>query len=140
MKQSPRPPIKVVAGLIFRNDQLLICQRRATAAFALKWEFPGGKVENNESGVAALQRELKEELAVEVREAELFAQYEHSYEDGPTVFLQFYQVTNFAGEPRNLVFQHMLWADLDKLKEFDFLVGDRRLIEQIVGLKNGLLK
>ena len=140
MQKSTRPAIKVVAGLIFRNDQLLICQRRETAAFALKWEFPGGKVENEENGAAALQRELKEELAVEVREAELVAEYEHCYKDGPSVFLQFYRVTNFAGAPKNLVFQQMLWVDLDELKTFDFLDGDRRLIEQIVGQKDGLPK
>ncbi len=138
MKKGARPPINVVAGLIFRGGELLICQRRETAAFALKWEFPGGKVENGEDGVAALRRELKEELAVEVREAELFAQYEHCYENGPLVFLQFYQVANFVGVPRNLVFQQVLWVGLDKLPEFDFLEGDRRVIEQLV--KHGLLK
>ena len=138
--ENTRPPIKVVAGLIFRNDQLLICQRREGAAFALKWEFPGGKVENDEHSAAALRRELKEELAIEVRGAELFAQYEHCYENGPTVLLQFYRVSDFAGVPQNLVFQQMLWVDLDELKRFNFLEGDRRLIEQIVGQKDELLQ
>jgi 8-oxo-dGTP diphosphatase len=132
-KKSAHLPIRVVAGLIFRDKQILICQRRATAAFALKWEFPGGKVENDEGDLDALRRELKEELAIDVRAAELFRRYEHTYQAGPTVTLHFYRVRNFEGDPKNLVFQQMLWVDVVELKDFDFLDGDRRLIEQIAG-------
>jgi 8-oxo-dGTP diphosphatase len=132
MARPSRTGIFVTAGLIFRNQRVLICQRRQDAAFALKWEFPGGKIETGESDADALRRELKEELAIDVRESEFFSGYAYSYADGPTVFLRFYWVKSFQGEPQNLVFEQISWVKLGDLVDVDFLDGDRRLIVQII--------
>ena len=127
-----RTAISVIAGLIFRNQRVLICQRRHDAAFALKWEFPGGKIEDRESEADALRRELKEELAIDVRESDLFSGYAYSYEDGPTVFLRFHWVKSFQGDPQNLVFEQISWVTPGDLVNLDFIEGDRRLIMQII--------
>jgi len=127
-----RTAISVIAGLIFRNQRVLICQRRHDAAFALKWEFPGGKIEDRESEADALRRELKEELAIDVRESDFVSGYTYSYEDGPTVFLRFHWVKSFQGEPQNLVFEQISWVTPGDLVNLDFLEGDRRLIMQII--------
>jgi 8-oxo-dGTP diphosphatase len=132
VKAPLRPAISVIAGLIFRNKRVLICQRSENTAFGLKWEFPGGKIENRESETDALRRELKEELAIEIRESELFSGYTYSYEDGPTVFLRFHWVKSFEGEPQNIVFEQISWVEIDDLIKFDFLEGDRRLIMEII--------
>ena len=55
----------VVAGILQREGAILICRRRADQPHALKWEFPGGKVERDETPIAALQRELQEELGAD---------------------------------------------------------------------------
>jgi 8-oxo-dGTP diphosphatase len=127
-----RTAISVIAGLIFRNQRVLICQRRHDAAFALKWEFPGGKIEDRESEADALRRELKEELAIDVRESDFVSGYTYSYEDGPTVFLRFHWVKSFQGEPQNLVFEQISWVTPGDLVNLDFIEGDRRLIMQII--------
>lgn len=132
MKPWSPTAISVIAGLIFRNERILICQRRQNAAFPLKWEFPGGKIEDRETDTDALRRELKEELAIDVRESEFFCGYGYSYEGGPTVSLRFYWVKRFQGEPQNLVFEQISWVEVDDLVNFDFLEGDRRLIIQII--------
>jgi 8-oxo-dGTP diphosphatase len=130
--QSSRPSaINVVAALMFRHDQLLICQRHHAGSFPLKWEFPGGKVEAGESDCDALRRELKEELAIDMIEARPALQHEHSYSAGPKVALRFYNVHEFAGEPHNLVFEQISWVALSALKDFDFLEGDRLLVDQL---------
>jgi 8-oxo-dGTP diphosphatase len=131
-KAPSRPPISVIAGLIFRNKRVLICQRSESTAFGLKWEFPGGKIEDRESETDALRRELKEELAIDVRESEFFSEYAYSYEDGPTVSLRFHRVKSFQGEPQNLIFEQISWVEVDDLVNFDFLDGDQRLIMQII--------
>ena len=131
-KAPSRPPISVIAGLIFRNKRVLICQRSESTAFGLKWEFPGGKIEDRESETDALRRELKEELAIEIRESEFFSGYTYSYEDGPTVSLRFHRVKSFQGEPQNLIFEQISWVEVDDLVNFDFLDGDQRLIMQII--------
>lgn len=132
VKAPLRPAISVIAGLIFRNKRVLICQRSENTAFGLKWEFPGGKIENHESETDALTRELKEELAIEIRQSEFFSGYTYSYEDGPTVFLRFHWVKSFEGEPQNIVFEQISWVEIDDLIKFDFLEGDRRLIMEII--------
>jgi 8-oxo-dGTP diphosphatase len=131
-KAPSRPPISVIAGLIFRNKRVLICQRSESTAFGLKWEFPGGKIEDRESETDALRRELKEELAIEIRESEFFSGYTYSYEDGPTVFLRFHWVKSFEGDLQNIVFEQISWVEIDDLIKFDFLEGDRRLIMEII--------
>jgi 8-oxo-dGTP diphosphatase len=132
VKAPLRPAISVIAGLIFRNKRVLICQRSENTAFGLKWEFPGGKIENRESETDALRRELKEELAIEIRNSEFFSGYTYSYEDGPTVFLRFHWVKSFEGDPQNIVFEQISWVEIDDLIKFDFLEGDRRLIMEII--------
>jgi len=124
--------IKVVAGLIYRDGRLLACQRRADGAFPLKWEFPGGKIEKGEEDFEALRRELREELAIDVRAAEFFSEHDHNYNNGPAVSLRFYNVSEFDGEPQNLVFEQISWLKLSDLEALDFLDGDRPLIARLV--------
>ena len=62
-----RPSRRVVAGIIERDGEILICQRRRDDSHALKWEFPGGKVERGESPEEALERELREELDIQAK-------------------------------------------------------------------------
>ncbi len=133
METKTRKAIRVVAGLIFKADCVLVCQRHEKSAFPLKWEFPGGKVESGESDDAALRRELAEELGIVVHGVRQIFQDRHSYPDGPEVSLGFFRVLAYDGEANNLVFQRMEWVKLDQLDNFDFLEGDRRLIRQLTG-------
>lgn len=131
--------ICVVAGLIVRDDSILVCQRNAAARFPLKWEFPGGKVEAGENPAEALRRELREELAIEVIEAEEFTRYVHRYEGMPPVELLFYRVTKYEGQLKNLIFQQIVWTEVRDLERFDFLEGDLPLIKRLAGSSAGSL-
>jgi 8-oxo-dGTP diphosphatase len=124
--------IEVVAGLIFRDGCLLACQRHESAAFPLKWEFPGGKVEVGESDAEALRRELLEELGIAVRDAKQVFHHEHVYPDGPEVSLRFFRILSHDGVIQNLVFQRIAWVDLAELEQLDFLEGDRPMIQHLV--------
>jgi 8-oxo-dGTP diphosphatase len=104
-------PMEVVAALIYRDDRLLVCQRRETDSFPLKWEFPGGKVEKGEGPLGALRRELREELGIEVQSASEVFRHAHSYSSGTEVELTFYRVKQYSGVVMNLVFQELLWVE-----------------------------
>jgi 8-oxo-dGTP diphosphatase len=132
MNQDANKVIKVVAGLIYKDGKLLVCQRRADGAFPLKWEFPGGKVEEREADIDALRRELREELTIEMREAVLVYQHTHRYPDGPTVSLRFYSIHGFDGEAQNMVFEKVSWVKVANLEHIDFLEGDRPIIEKLL--------
>ena len=132
MKQPRRKQIEVVAGLIFDGQRLLVCQRRHDGAFPLKWEFPGGKVEAGESATSALARELKEELDIGIGALEFIQRHNHAYADGPDVALSFYQVIDYQGVLKNLIFEQIAWSSLAELAKFDFLEGDLPLVHQLV--------
>jgi 8-oxo-dGTP diphosphatase len=118
--------MEVVAAVIERNGRILICQRRQGGRHALKWEFPGGKVEPGEDFPSALTRELREELQIEARIGVLL----HS-ETSPALGLYFFQVTEFSGEPVNLEFEQILWEDRRNLAGYDFLEGDIEFVKKL---------
>ncbi len=123
------PILTVVAGLIQRHGALLICQRRRGAAFALQWEFPGGKLEAGESSEAALRRELQEELGIVANVGAELYRTQHDYPGIYRVKLVFHRITRFSGELRNHAFEQIRWAAPDQLPAFDFLAGDAELID-----------
>jgi len=139
MNPNTNKAINVVAGLIYKNGKLLVCQRRADGVFPLKWEFPGGKVEAWETDIDALRRELREELTIELREAVLVYQHTHRYPDGPTVSLRFYRAHDFDGEAQNVVFEKIFWVKPAELEQMDFLEGDRPIIEKLLVEGDSLL-
>lgn len=123
--------IEVVAALIFQQGRLLACQRSASGPFPLKWEFPGGKVEDGEEPEAALKRELREELGIEVRSATEFWRYQHGYLDGTEVELRFYRVDDYQGTVKNRVFNKILWSGIQALPKLDFLDADLELVKSL---------
>jgi 8-oxo-dGTP diphosphatase len=127
-------PVRVVAGLIYQGDRVLVCQRKEGGSFPLKWEFPGGKVENREDDLATLRRELKEELGIEVQSAGEVFRHSHSYPD-QIVDLIFFKIEIYRGSVSNKVFERVRWLNVKDLKELDFLEGDLPLIEKLISGK-----
>jgi 8-oxo-dGTP diphosphatase len=118
----------VVAAVIERDGRILIAQRKSTGQHALKWEFPGGKVEPVEAPEAALVRELEEELAIRARVEREIMRYEYQYPGRSPILLIFYSVTKFTGEPENLDFEQIVWVTRASLRDYDFLEGDAEFI------------
>jgi mutator protein MutT len=123
--------VEVVAAVIERNGCVLICQRKRGSRHALKWEFPGGKVEPGEQLPEALARELREELAIEARIGDQLGRHDVQYPQAPLIRLHFFRVTEFAGEPVNTEFEQIRWAPRDRLTDYDFLDGDVAFVEKL---------
>ncbi len=121
----------VVAGVIERDGEILIGQRRPTDRHPLKWEFPGGKVEAGENPRAALRRELKEELDIEAESGVEIARYEYPYPKRTPILLMFYEVKTFAGDIHNAVFAQLRWERRERLPEYDFLDGDFDFVRRL---------
>ena len=138
MENQAHKKVHVVAGLISQGGQVLICQRRADGPFPLKWEFPGGKVELVEEPYAALRRELKEELDIEIAGAEEISSYNHVYPGVVEVQLRFFSVVDFRGQIANLNFAQIAWVNFGELGQFDFLDGDLALVSKLASA-NGLV-
>src|SRR5690348_1670729 len=102
----------VVAGLIVGDGRCLITQRRADQPLPLQWEFPGGKVEAGEAPVAALVRELREEIGVEVAVGRIWDVLCHAYPAFDLVMLV-YACRIAGGEPRAVEVADLRWLRPD---------------------------
>jgi len=123
--------VHVVAAVIERGDRILIGQRKPGGRHALKWEFPGGKVEAGEELRAALARELREELGIEAKIGAEIERYDFLYAPGRLTRLVFFRVSEFTGEARNLEFAAIVWARREELPAYDFLEGDVEFVRRL---------
>jgi 8-oxo-dGTP diphosphatase len=120
----------VVAGLIYRGEQLLIAQRPAGKHGALKWEFPGGKLEENEDPRDCLVREIKEELGIEIHVERIADVLFYRYPDR-SVLLLFYVCRTVNSEVRPIEVADFAWVQPAELLQYDFLAGDSDLIRRL---------
>ncbi len=126
---------RVVAALIFKDGKILVCQRTRHQTMPLKWEFPGGKIEEGEQPRDALRRELDEELGIEAKVGDEVARIRHQYKNGSSVELRFFVVNEYAGELENKIFRDVRWADRSELPSFDFLEADFELVRDLASGK-----
>lgn len=139
--------IRVVAAVVERGGRLLICQRRRGGAFALQWEFPGGKMRAGETPWEALTRELREELGVAARIGRELYRVRHSYAElRDSLQLSFFAASienaqgwqnqpwpcRSAAASSKMPFERMLWVKRGELKRYDFLRADRTLVARLV--------
>lgn len=128
---APRVRKLVVAGLIIGDDQrILITQRRADQELPLLWEFPGGKVEAGESPVAALVRELGEEIGVTVAVGRIWEVLFHAYPAFDLVMLV-YVCRIVEGVPHAVEVADLAWVAAHDLRRWDILPADRPLVDRL---------
>ncbi len=123
--------IDVTAGVIARDNSVLVGQRPAAGHHPGKWEFPGGKVEPGESLEDCLRRELREELGIEAAVGERLWQTQHQYPGREPFVLTFLAVPSYHGAVTNRVFAALTWAPIGTLGAIDFLEGDREFVAQL---------
>jgi len=126
---------RVVAALIAKDGKLLVCQRTRHQTMPLKWEFPGGKIEEGEQPRYALRRELEEELGILATVGDEVKRIQHEYPNGGMVELRFFVVREYQREIENRIFRDIQWAEPKDLPKFDFLEADLTLVEDLVAGK-----
>ena len=126
---------RVVAALIVQDGKLLVCQRTRHQTMPLKWEFPGGKIEDGEQPRDALRRELDEELGIQATIGDELARIQHEYPNGGMVELRFYVVRQYQGKLENLIFKDIQWSEPKDLPKFDFLEADLTLVNDLAAGK-----
>lgn len=108
-----------------------ICRRNAAQHEGNKWEFPGGKVNADESPLDALKRELKEEIDIDVRSAEPLVNISFDYPD-KSVCLHVFLVSDFSGEAIGAEGQQSLWVEASTLSSYTFPDANVTIIESLV--------
>ncbi|WP_095154687.1 Nudix family hydrolase [Pseudomonas sp. Irchel 3E13] len=120
--------IHVAAAVIRGADgQILIARRDKTQHQGGLWEFPGGKVEDGETVDAALARELREELSIEVTAARPLIKIKHDYPD-KQILLDVWDVSGFTGEPHGAEGQPLAWVSPKDLAQYEFPEANRPIV------------
>ncbi|MGG0821425.1 8-oxo-dGTP diphosphatase MutT [Paenibacillus turicensis] len=123
--------IKVIAGVIMHEDKVLITRRAPKEKMAGGWEFPGGKIELNETPQECLIRELREELNITVSVGEFCTEVNHNYDD-IIINLVAYYSTIVAGEIMMTVHDKYKWVRVADLLQYDLLPADVPIAKKIM--------
>ena len=125
------PVIPVSSGLIIQNNKVLIGLRSKNDNGGGLWEFPGGKIEIDESSEKAVIRELSEELDIVCQNPKKIMQYLHRFKN--LIYdISFFEVTSFEGSIKKIVHDELEWVDLDSIKNYNFISGDLLIIERLM--------
>lgn len=109
------------------SDRVLICQRRADKRHGLLWEFPGGKLVQDETLAEALRRELAEELDLEVS---TLGRYLGNYRDPGAPFLIHFVEARVTGEPVAREHERVAWVPEGELASYPLAPGDRAFVNE----------
>ena len=130
-RQADLKRLHVVAGILRdKAGRFLITERVDDGPFHGLWEFPGGKIDRNESRETALKRELDEEIGVRPLLSEHFMSLQHDYPDRH-VSIDFFLVTDWQNEPMGLEGQQLKWVTADNLNAEQLLPADLPVIEAL---------
>lgn len=113
------------------DEKLLITKRPEGSHLAGVWEFPGGKQENDEDMETCLQREIKEELGVEIRINKLISIVHHEYES-KKIILHFFDCTPLQHEPQPLEKQEIRWVHPKELENYTFPPPDKEIVQALI--------
>ncbi|WP_139991865.1 8-oxo-dGTP diphosphatase MutT [Paenibacillus paridis] len=124
--------IEVAAAIIDdKQGRILIARRSSEKSQAGLWEFPGGKLEENETPEDCLRRELLEEMSITIEPTSFFAQNEHCY--GTTcIRLLAYKATYIEGEIKLVDHDEYCWVYREELKDYDFAPADIKFVNQLL--------
>ncbi|WP_347159205.1 (deoxy)nucleoside triphosphate pyrophosphohydrolase [Pontibacter chitinilyticus] len=129
--------IKVTCAILEHQERVLVAQRSPTMSQPLLWEFPGGKVEPAEPEKAALVREIKEELHLEVDPVQRLTPVQHAYGEQQIELIPY--ICHYkSGEILLLEHSAYEWAELEALPKYDWCSADRPIVTAYLRLKSGL--
>lgn len=126
------PPLHIAVAVIRcpTSGRVLVARRPQEKHQGGLWEFPGGKVEPGETVSAALVRELREELGIQLRAAQPLIQIHHDYPDR-SVLLDVWDVVGFDGEPQGLEGQPVAWVAAEELPTYDFPAANKPIVTAV---------
>lgn len=125
--------LEITAGIIVKNNKVLIGQRKFHDKFGGKWEFPGGKLENSEMPEDCIIRELKEELNINVIKFEHFISYVQDFSSYKMIIHAFL-ITEYAGDFQISDHEKIIWTNIEDLYSYDLLEADKEIVKKLQSL------
>lgn len=120
----------VAAAIILDNDKVLIAQRQEGSNMEYKWEFPGGKLEQDETPEECLVREIREELDMAIEPIEIYKAVRHKHNDKDILLLA-YICKRIQGEGRAIECNDFKWISLDELGQYEYTPADVGIVDKL---------
>ncbi|MBF0492046.1 MAG: 8-oxo-dGTP diphosphatase MutT [Deltaproteobacteria bacterium] len=130
MPSPPKRLIEVAAAIIKKEGRYLITKRLKKSHLGHFWEFPGGKVERQETPEQCVIRECLEEIDVEVKPTQLFEELTHSYPE-VSLKLYFFLCDLVSGTPKTIECADLKWVYPEELKDYPFPEADLEIIQRL---------
>ena len=127
----PREFLSIAIGILRNTKNEVLLGKRTKGSLMGYWEFPGGKIEPNETPEEALFREFQEELGVEIGRSKQMEPIEYHY-DHYDVLLVPYKIIDYIGYPSGLEGQELIWCATDQLREIGIIPADLSLVEELI--------
>jgi A/G-specific adenine glycosylase len=124
------PHFTVTAAIIVRDEKILLAKRPSKGLLGGMWEFPGGKLEKEETLAVCLRREIMEELAVEIRVGAPFGVYRHAYTHF-RITLHAFLCELLTGEPRPIAAAGLAWVSPNELEKYPMGKVDRQIARKL---------
>lgn len=121
----------VTCAVIEQDGTVLIAQRKPDSHLALKWEFPGGKLEWGEDPRSGLKREIREELGIEIEVGDVLEIVSHTYEDRHVLLIA-YACRYQAGNVKLLDVHDVRWVKPDELRTVELAPADVPIMEKLL--------
>jgi 8-oxo-dGTP diphosphatase len=130
--------IEVVAALIEKNKKILLCQRKEADSYGLLWEFPGGKVERNESFFEAIKREIKEELNIEIGPQQIIKEF---YDENEYLMLKVHLIrcSIRKGKPTPCECKNFGFFSFQEIEKLALAPVDRKIFQYLKNHESLLL-
>ena len=122
--------VEVVAAAIIEDNKVFVCCRPEGKYLAGYYEFPGGKIEANETHYEALKREIKEELNTLIDIKRLLMKIEYDYPEFHLI-MHLYECSVLEGKLELMEHSDSQWIDIDELDKVKFVPADKEIIEKL---------
>ena len=126
----PREFLSIAIGILRNTKNEVLLGKRTKGSLIGYWEFPGGKIEPNETPEEALFREFQEELGVEIGRSKKMEPVEYQYDHYDVLLIPF-KIIDYIGYPSGLEGQELIWRATDQLRELEILPANRSLVEKL---------
>jgi 8-oxo-dGTP diphosphatase len=124
--------VPVTCAIITHKTHILCTQRSEKMAHPGKWEFPGGKIEQDELPESCIRREIKEELDIEICILEALPSVRHAYQESIIIELIPFICSYTSGEIKLKEHQQYLWLPVERLGELDWVAADLPIVAYMI--------
>ena len=125
--------LQVTAGIIKKNEKILIARRKSGKHLAGFWEFPGGKQEEHETPEECLKREIREELGIEIRVKSHFMDSIFHYPE-KSIRLVVFRAEYLSGEVVLTDHDKAEWVAVNELRQYDFAPADKPIVAALISI------